>query len=138
MEPPLVQAFLLCEQVIADERTHRKSLINIFHQLQARTFPFVLSRVAVFASLINGNGLVDFEVRCVKEDDSKIIFTTRGPIHFVNPNAVVELVLELNVVFPTSGAYSFLLFCGEDLLAERRFYIQPALPPAPPHAPSAG
>lgn len=123
----MVQAFLLCEQVIADERTHQKSLINIFHQVHAWAFPLVLPRMAVFASLINGNGIVGFEVRCIK-DDSEPIFSTKGQVEFANPNALVELVIELNVAFPASGSYAFLLYCGDELLAEKRFHVH-AIPP---------
>jgi len=37
---PSVQAFLVCDQVIEDSLTKKKSLIGIFTHLQAVVFPF--------------------------------------------------------------------------------------------------
>ena len=123
MEPPLVQAFLVCEQVITDERSHRKSLINVFDHIHTRAFPLMIPRLTVFASMSNGNGAMDIELRCVKGDQSRPLFVTKGPVEFPDPNAMVDLVIELHVSFPEPGMYSFVLSCEDDLLAERRFHI---------------
>ncbi len=127
MENPLVQALLVCEQVITDERTHRKSLINVFNHVHTRAFPLVFPELTVFASLTNGNGALNCELRCVKGDGVTPIFSTRGPIEFPDPNALVDLVFSLNdLAFPEAGTYSFLLFSEDDLLAERRFHVAQA------------
>ena len=47
---PSVQAFLVCDQVIEDSVTKKKSLIGLFTHLQAVSFPFQHSQMGLYFS----------------------------------------------------------------------------------------
>ena len=140
METPIVQALLVCDQVITDEQTKRKSLINILNHIHGKALPLTFPRLTVFATLTNGNGQMTVELRCAKVDTDVAIFGAKGPLVFPNPNAVVDLVFQLNnLSFKEPGAYAFMLYCNEDLVAERRFAVKlapPRTPPAQPNLPN--
>lgn len=137
METPTVQALLVCEQVLTDEATKRKTLVNLLNEIHGHSFPLTLPRLTVFATLSNGNGEMSCELRCARADNDEPIFGVKGPVRFPNPNATVEFVFELgNFTFPVPALYSFMLYCDDDLLAERRFTVTLATPPHLPFGPA--
>ena len=49
-------AMLLCDYLILDAETRNKSLIGIFHRIQALKFPVRHDRMHVFVALTDGHG----------------------------------------------------------------------------------
>jgi len=139
METPIVQAFFLCDQVITDEVTKKKSVIGITNRVAGRSFPLSLRSLAVFVSLVNGNGEMTCELRCTAPDageTERILFGVKGPVHFPNPNAQADLVFALpNLTLPQPGVYCFMLFCEDELLSERRLFAKQLPPRTPPALP---
>jgi hypothetical protein len=54
---PSVQAFLVCDQVIEDSVTKKKSLIGLFTHLQAVSFPFQHSQMGLYFCLTDAEDL---------------------------------------------------------------------------------
>jgi hypothetical protein len=59
---PSVQAFLVCDQVIEDSLTKKKSLIGIFTHLQAVAFPFQHQQMGLYFCLTDAEGTYHFDI----------------------------------------------------------------------------
>jgi len=122
---PLGLAIIICDTVIADQETEKKSLIGLFNSLWANKFPVAHHEIHVFISLTGGNGYYNCALNCINESTGKIIAETNGPIDFKNPNDVIELDFCFrNLVFPEPGNYSFEFLCDGAMLFHKRFMVR--------------
>lgn len=127
-ERPLALALILCDQIITDVGTFKKSLIGTFNSVMAERLPVIFPRMSVYAALTNGQGNTTAKLRCVSMDSpdgsERTLWEVAAPISFSNPNQVVEICFDLNrIAFDCPGLHSLELYCGDDLLMERRFHV---------------
>ena len=127
-ERPLVLALVLCDQIITEQLTLKKSLIGAFNSVGFESLPAFYPRMCVYAALTNGQGQTVAMLRCVCMDTpdgiGRTLWEVNAPIAFDNPNQVVEMCFELNkIAFDVAGLHSFELSCGGELLLERRFHV---------------
>jgi len=132
-ERPLALALILCDQIITEAGTFKKSLIGAFNSVMAERLPVIYPHMAVYASLTNGQGNTDAKLRCVSMEAAdgleRTLWEVNAPIAFANPNQVVELCFDLNrITFDTPGLHSLELYCADELLMERRFHVNIASP----------
>jgi hypothetical protein len=127
-EQPIGQALLVCDQIITDAPTNKKSLIGVFNNLMALSFPVLHPSMCVFAALTNGNGQMEATLRCTV--DAEEVMKASGRIEFPDPNQVIELVFNLRgIVFPRPGMYTFELLCDGEFVIEKRFQVTKVEPP---------
>lgn len=124
----MAQALVICDQILEEAGTHKKSLLGIFNNLYATAFPVQHPKMCVYASLTNGNGRMNLELRGVRVGDAgaedKQFLSVSGTIDFPDPNQVVEIVFNLNgVLFERPGLHGFELHCAGNLLLEKRFSV---------------
>ncbi len=123
-ETPLGLALIVCDAVIDDARTHKKSLIGIFNRLSSSKFPCKHPRFHVFISLTNGRGEYNTELRCLNEKSGEPIFSGKGKIGFADPNAIIEINFEfLGTIFPEAGYYAIEFLCNDEMVLRRRFIV---------------
>ena len=136
---PVGLAIVICDIIIEDKQTHKKSLIGIFNQIGALQFPCRHPRMAVYVSLTEGRGQYDVRLRIVQEDAGTTVGEVRGQIQFADINAVAELNFDLmNLAFPQPGLYSIEFYCDDLLVLERRFQVSQVQAQPPPKPPTAG
>jgi hypothetical protein len=117
-------ALIVCDEVIEDKLTSKKSLIGMFNRITAIEFPCKHLGLHVFVSLTGGRGERNVELRCVDQSNLKPLFGAKGKIKFINPNAIVEINFHLqNAVFPKPGKYAFEFFCEDDWVLARPFIV---------------
>ena len=122
---PLGVALMICDQVITEAGTNKKSLIGVFNNISARQFPCRHSRLCIFVSITGGHGTAKTEVRCVDEQTGKSLFGAEGEVSFANPNHVVEAVFEFNnVMFPSPGLHCIEVLSNDELVLQRRFIVK--------------
>ena len=122
--PPVLLAILVCDTVIEDRRTNKKSLIGLFDRITAAGLPVEHPSLHLFVSLTNGHGVAEGMVRVVHSETEEVLTELSGPIEFPDPMTVVEMDFGLHeLVFPREGEYRFQLFCNGVLLGERRFVV---------------
>jgi len=115
---------IICDTVIQDIKTKKKSLIGIFSQINAVRAPIQHPKMVVFLVLTEGNGRYDCELRCVRDDDHAAVMTAKGRIDFKNPQQVLELAFDLNgPVFPDFGHYRFEFFAEGEPVISRKFRV---------------
>lgn len=108
---PSVQAFLVCEQVIEDSVTKKKSLIGPFTHLQAVNFPFQHSQMGLYFCLTDAEGAYHFDIDLIHLNNEQLI--CRAAL----PNVVIADRLQIydfginipSLVFPAPGRYEFRL-----------------------------
>lgn len=122
--PPVLLAILICDTIIDDKITNKKSLIGLFNQVAAREVPVRHAGLHLFVSLTDGRGMAEGEIRVVRSDTEAVVANLSGPIEFPNPMAVVELDFGIHdLLFPVAGEYRFQFYCNGELLGERKFAV---------------
>ncbi|HPS20628.1 MAG TPA: hypothetical protein PKY78_06550 [Candidatus Omnitrophota bacterium] len=121
---PIPLTMVICDTVIDDRKTGKKSLIGLFNNINAEKVPFIHSRMNVFICLTEGVGDYAGRLRCINMNTEKILFEMNGNVHFTNPHQVVEFDFELcGLNFPQFGEYRFELLCNDKLVIARQFKI---------------
>lgn len=134
--PPTVVSLLICDQVIDDKLTNKKSAIGLFNMIVVPQVPASINHVAVLASLTEIVKEVQVELRLTRDNDDLVLFSTKGPIKAPNPLAVADLMFSMQGLrVPTAGQYAFEILNNGSVLARRRFQVivrQQQSPPQPP------
>lgn len=129
METPKCLAIIVCESVVEDMRSHNKCILNTYNTIWAHQFPTKQDRMTVFASLTNGRGAMDIEVRFVKDQEDapqKTLINLRGEVGFPSPLDVVDLTMDLrNVPIPEAGSYAIQIWINQEPVGERRIAARP-------------
>lgn len=134
---PVGLAIIVCDQIIEDKLTNKKSLIGIFNQIASSNFPCRHPHMCVFVSLTEGHGGYTARLRITHDPQDSVVADMQGEIKFPDMNAVVELNFDLvGLQFPLPGLYSIEFFCDDTLVLERRFHVIQVKPPpqGPPPA----
>ena len=122
---PVLKAFLVCDLVIQDAGTGKKSLIGVFHELKATRFPAVHPTLWIYANLTDAHGQYAFEIRLVDVAEGEVL--GRGappPIEIPGPLQVTELSAQLrNVTLPRPGTYEFQLIANGELVATKAIRV---------------
>ena len=135
---PAVKAILICDQVIHEFATNKKSLIGIFEQIHVPELPARYPRIAVYVNLTDARGRYQLELRLLSTADGTELGRGRTPaVEITDPLRTCEFALQINnLVFKNAGKYEFQVFANDELLATKAFTVrrieraQP--PPAPP------
>ena len=133
---PVGVAIVICDLIIEDKLTSKKSLIGIFNQIGTQDFPYRHPQICVFVSVTEGRGQCAARLRIIHDESDHVVAEVNGSIEFPDVNAVFELNFNLvGLVFPQPGTYSIEFYCDDALVLERRFnviHIKPATgaPPA--------
>lgn len=129
---PTIVSFLVCDQVIDDKLTGKKSAIGIFNTIFVREVPSAVQHMAILASLTEIVGRVQMELRLVRDADNSVVFSGRGEVEAPSPLAVVDLLFSLQGVrVPAEGQYAFELLASNELLGRRRFQVRIRQQPGP-------
>ena len=122
---PECLAMIVCDDVVEDKRSNKKTIFNAFNQIAAPKFPTKHQKLVVFLSLTNGHGTVPFDLQFVMGADEKVLCGLKGAVKFDDPLAVVELVLTMQgLPLPKEGQYSFRLLLGGHPVRERRLFVK--------------
>lgn len=117
-------AFIVCDSIIEDRSTGKKTLVGIFNRVNSKKFPCTHPALSVFVSLTGGRGRHQAELLCVKSAQDKPILQLKGPIEFESPNAVVELGFNIRgLTFAEPGLYEFQVLCDDELISQRPFEV---------------
>lgn len=130
---PFGVALVICDQIIEDKLTGKKSLIGIFNQIATQSFPCRHPQVCVFIAITEGRGQCAARLRIVHDESNHVVAEVNGNIQFPDVHTVVELNFNLvGLVFPEPGVYAIEFYCDDALVLERRFHVTHLKPPQGP------
>jgi len=123
---PEVKAFLLCDYVLQEAGSNKKSLIGIFEQVHSPRFPFRHGRISVYANLADAHGAYDLTLRLVRLRDGKILLEAKGlRIQVADPLSVAEIGMNLEgIVFEEEGKYEFALYANDHFLQSKPIRVE--------------
>jgi hypothetical protein len=121
---PHVLAMVICDMVIDDRISGKKSLIGLFDAIATNVLPCSVNELHVFLALTDGYGTLKTRLRCARASSDEELFTTEQEVTFPDPLTVVEMNLGFcGCEFPEAGEYRFQLYAGQNLLCERKFHV---------------
>ena len=136
---PSVVSLLLCDQVIDDKLTGKKSAIGIINTIVAAQIPTTIQQMVILASVTEISGRVELELRLIRDTDNQVLFGGKGTVEAPNPLAVVDLLFAMHGVhIPEAGQYAFEMLSEDELLARRRFQVRLRPRSGPPGVPPEG
>ena len=129
---PSVQAFLVCDCIIEDSLTKKKSLIGLFTHLQAVTFPFQHQQLGLYFCMTDAEGTYHFEIDLVYVNTDQLVCRASLPEVVVGDRLQIS-DFGINIpalLFPAPGRYEFRLRIQGRVVAQKDFnVIQVSAPP---------
>jgi hypothetical protein len=111
---PSVVAMLVCDQVIAEQGTNKKSLIGVFELFWALAFPTIIPRISIYVKLADAFGEYHFKLRLVRLKDESLVAEIGIDADVKDSAHYSELALNMgNLPFPEPGKYEFQLYAGD-------------------------
>ncbi len=121
---PALVSFLICDQVIDDKLSNKKSAIGIFNTIVVPQMPMAIHHLAILASLTEISGRTELEIRLLRDADNSVLFSGQGAVDAPDPLAVVDLLFAMHGVrISEPGQYAFELLSHGTLLGRRRFRV---------------
>jgi len=117
-------AMVVCDSIIDDRQTGKKTLVGLFNQIGANSFPVRHQSLAVYCSLTEGQGKHAIQLQCVHAVEDKPIMGIDAELDMADPRAIAEMGFTLNgIVFPEPGPYEFQIICEGELVGRRAFQV---------------
>ncbi len=113
---PTVLAMLLCDLVITDAESKKKTLVGVFDRIYTPETPFVYPKgFSIYARLSDAEGVYTFKVEIVYLDEDKVIGSASvNDIKAPERLGIVELIMVLPVgAFEKFGTYEFQLYAND-------------------------
>ena len=111
---PTVVALLLCDTVIIEEGTGKKSLIGVFDRFNFPEFPAQVQGFSFYARLTDVEGNYTFRIDVTDLEFDKVILSIDSSEALTPENVrYMDLVLTMPPVkFPRPGNYEFQLYAN--------------------------
>ena len=129
---PSIQAFLVCDSVIEDSLTKKKSLIGLFTHLQAMTFPFQHHQLGLYFCMTDAEGTYHFDIDLMHVDSDQLVCRASLPeIAIEDRLQIADFGINVPaLVFPSPGRYEFRLRMNGRVIAQKDFSVIQVSPPA--------
>lgn len=111
---PSLLGLLLCDQVLIDQRTDKKTLVGLIDIVTTPKLP-ALREMGFYARLTDLEGSYDFSIRVVQlTDEERLIAEAQTPPTVVKDRLdIVEIVINLPLLaLPDYGRYEFQLLAS--------------------------
>ncbi len=127
---PTKEAMLLCDSVITEVGTGKKSLIGIFENIITSKCPFSHYRLSVYLKFTSTQGKYVFRLELVDLDKNVIIGKANAPeLDVPNKLDSYELTFNLeNLAFQHPGKYEFRVYAGDAMFASKTFRVVESKP----------
>jgi hypothetical protein len=122
---PSVQSFLICDCVIEDSLTKKRTLIGIFTHLQALSFPFQHQQLGLYFCMTDAEGTYHFDIDLVYVHTDQLVCRASLP-HVVIGDRLQISDFGINIpalVFPAPGRYEFRLRLDGHVIAQKDFHV---------------
>lgn len=124
IQVPTLVSLLICDQVIDDRLSNKKSAIGLFNAIMVGRMPAMLAQLVVMASLTEIREKAKIELRIMRDRDNEVLFRAEQEIAADSPLATVDLVFALQGIrIPTADQYAAELRCEGEILGRRRFHV---------------
>ena len=121
---PSLSALLVCDMVIEDKSTNKKSIIGAFTDIWSHDFPCTHQKMAVYFCLTDSEGDYEIMMRFVHVDSENLLAEASFSIKIADRLSINDFALNLPPVeFATPGRYEFQLFANKEFLGRKEFRV---------------
>jgi len=123
---PVLNAMLICDKIITEAGTNKKSLIGIFENISAYKFPCRHHFLSVYIKLTDAMGEYKFKLELADLVDNSVVGKAEIPssVNVSSPLAIHDLVFNLaSLKFEHPGKYEFRIFANEELFGQKTFMV---------------
>ena len=122
---PSLKAMLICDRIITEVITNKKSLIGIFENIMVGKFPCVHHSLSVYVNFTDALGKYDFKLELVDVEENKVLNTAelRG-VNIEDKLSTSEIVFNLQgIQFAHPGKYEFRIYANARFFGAKSFTI---------------
>lgn len=121
---PVIHAILICEKVISEERTRKKSLIGIFTTIRYNQLPVAIPELCVYVNLSDVLEEYVIKLELVYLDENKTMVEAKSKLPGKgNPNHELSYHFS-NMAFEKDGAYAFRFWVGDEVIGEKYLSVR--------------
>lgn len=121
---PTVLALLICESVIHDAETQKKTIVGVFDRILSGVTPQSIN-LGIYAKLVEGSGQYTFKIRMVNLKDETPVVQVPIQANWALPQAPFELGVNFRgLVIPEFGNYEFQLYANDIYLGRAVFSLE--------------
>ena len=124
---PTLNAMLLCDSVITEKDTNKKSLIGIFENINALKFPCTHYFLSIYIKLTGAKGSYRFRLELVDLEENVVIGKGETPetLNIDDPLKTFELVFAIRgLTFKHPGKYEFRIFANNNIIGQKTFLVR--------------
>jgi hypothetical protein len=109
-------AFIVCDTVIVDQASQKKTLVGVFDQVNSPFAPFQISNLGLYAKLVEGSGAYEIKVGLVNLKDESPLIDMKMQVEWKN-DGPLDLGMNIaGILLPTFGVYEFQLYADDVFL----------------------
>jgi len=121
---PTLTALLVCDTVIEDKVTSKKSIIGAFTDIWSHNFPCVHYRMGVYFCLTNAEGEYEIRLKLIKTDSEDLLAEAGLSVTINDILSINDFGINLPMaVFPKPGRYEFQIFANKEFLSRKEFRV---------------
>ena len=121
---PSLSALLVCDSIIEEKATNKKSLIGTFTDIWARDFPCTHPNIGIYFCLTNAEGDYELTVRLFDSDREKSLGETTAYVNISDILSINDFGLNLRgMVFEQPGRYEFRLYANKEFMGRKEFRV---------------
>lgn len=116
MSTPSLLAALLCDQVIVDQLTQKKTLVGLFEAVTFASFPASYGGFFLFARMTDAEQQMNLKIRLVRLDEDKALaeIATIVTVEGISRLSIFDVMMQLPALpFDRVGRYELQLFSDE-------------------------
>ena len=120
---PYPLAILLCDQIIVDERSKKKTLVGIFDSIYASQFPTKHQLLSVYVRLTDAEGQYNFRMDYVQVKTDKLLGRADiPPVDITGRLKIQELIMQFPPIeILEQGDYEFRLWANDRYIGRAKF-----------------
>lgn len=122
---PVPIAFLLCNSVLTEVGTNKKTIIGVWNNINATSLPHTEHQVCLYARLIDGEGHYAVKMELVRVETQEHLLTIEGEITATSRHRPMDFSSPVfSLTLPAVGEYEFSLWMNDRYIHRVRFYVQ--------------
>ena len=134
---PNSNAFLVCDHIITEVGTNKRTIVGVFEVIFAQEFPHTHG-IGLYYKFTDASGDYVFRFDLVDLDQNKVIGSIpTNKLTVQDPLQAYELVIaQIGTSFPHPGRYEFQVYANDQICGQKTLtVIQPQPQQAPPQPP---
>ena len=123
---PVIHAMLVCERVIVEQGTSKKTLVGIFAGVTYKKLPLIWPELWLYINLSDVVRRHSIKTELVCLEDNRQLLEVKG---ILEPKKLLnwELVWQFKGIrFEKRGSYAFRFWVDDDVIGEKYFHLRSA------------